>query len=68
MKKINLLFVSLMGLIGIASAQGYGCGMMQGFTGSYGIGMMLFFWVFGIALLLALILLIVWLVKNMNKK
>lgn len=69
MKKLNLLLVVLISLIGVVSADnGYGCGMMSGFTGSYGTGMMLFSWLFGIAVLVALVLLIVWLLKQIQKK
>lgn len=44
------------------------CGMMQGFNGVYGSGMMIFSWLFGIAVLVALVLLIAWLVKQIQKK
>jgi uncharacterized membrane protein len=47
---------------------GFGCGMMNGFAGGYGAGMMLFSWVFGITVLVALVLLIVWLAKQIQKK
>ncbi len=46
----------------------FGCGMMQGFAGGYGAGMMVFSWLFGALVLVALVLLIVWLVKKVQEK
>lgn len=47
---------------------GLGCGMMNGFAGGYGIGIMLFIWIFGLLSLAALVLLIVWLTKQIQGK
>ena len=46
---------------------GFGCGMMNGFAGGYGAGMMLFSWTFGLLSLIALFLLIAWLIKQLQK-
>jgi uncharacterized membrane protein len=48
-------------------AYGFGCGMMNGFAGGYGTGMMIFSWLFGLLSLIALFLLIVWLTKHLQK-
>lgn len=72
MKK-TLLFSALFGLIltALASAQTYNCpmggygGMMSGY---YGSGSAIFGWIFSLLAAAALILLIVWLVKQLSKK
>lgn len=46
---------------------GYG-GMMGMMYGAYGGGMMLFGWLFGILILVALVLFIVWLVQQIQKR
>ena len=46
---------------------GYG-GMMDMMYGGFGSGMMLFGWLYGILILVALVLLIAWLVKQIQKK
>ena len=46
---------------------GYG-GMMSMMYGGYGSGMMLFGWIYGILILVALILLIMWLFKQIQRK
>jgi len=46
---------------------GYG-GMMPMMYGSYGGGMMFFGWLYGVLILVALVLLIVWLGKQIQKK
>ena len=46
---------------------GYG-GMMGMMYGGYGSGMMFFGWLYGILILVALVLLIVWLFKQIQKK
>ena len=46
---------------------GYG-GMMSMMYGGYGSGMMFFGWLYGILILVALVLFIVWLVKQIQKK
>lgn len=73
MKKINLILPILLSLIGLVSANGVEgtgyCGMMGGMmTGIYGYGGMAFGWLFGILVLVALVLLIVWLIKQIQKK
>lgn len=55
----------------ISANVGNGCGMsgMYGMMGgSYGYGGMFFGWVFTILVIVALILLIVWLIKQIQKK
>ena len=54
------------GMMGFGGTSGYG-GMMGMMYGSYGGGMMLFGWLYGILILVALVLLIVWLVKQIQK-
>lgn len=75
MKKTILVIAFLAAsLVGIALAQDndYGnCpmgGMMYGFSGGYGTGAMFFSWLFGLLVTTAIILLIVWLVKQITKK
>lgn len=48
--------------------QGAGYGMMGMMYGSYGSGMMFFGWIFGTLIITALVLFIVWLVKQIQKK
>jgi hypothetical protein len=45
-----------------------GSGMMGTMYGSYGGGMMIFGWIFMILVSIALILLIMWLIKQLKKK
>ena len=59
------LIVLLFGGIGMGFG-GYG-GMGSMMYGSYGSGMMLFGWLYGVFILIALILFIVWLVKQITK-
>jgi peptidoglycan/LPS O-acetylase OafA/YrhL len=47
---------------------GFGGGMMSMMYGSYGIGMMLFGWAFMLLISVALVLLIIWLLKQIKKK
>lgn len=44
------------------------CNMAGMMYGSYGVGSMIFSWLFGLLGLAALILLIIWLLKQINKK
>ena len=46
---------------------GYGSGMMGMMYGTYGSGMMFVGWLYGILILVALVLFIVWLVKQLQK-
>ena len=66
MKKINLIAIGLL-LIGIVSADagnvGF-CGMMSDY-GGFGIGLG---WIMNILVIVALVLLIAWLVKQIQKK
>ena len=71
----NLLLVVMIGIT-LASAQTYNCPMgSSGFGGfgsmmygGYGYGAMLISWLIGLAVLIALVLLIVWLVKKVQEK
>jgi uncharacterized membrane protein len=45
-----------------------GYGMMEMMYGSYGYGMMFFGWVFGALVTVALVLLIIWLFKQITKR
>jgi uncharacterized membrane protein len=45
-----------------------GCGMNYAMNGNYGIFPMLFGWVFGILVLVALVLFIVWLIKQIQRR
>jgi len=52
-----------------ADADDFGsCGMGNMMYGSYGSGMMIFSWAFGLLVLIALVLFIIWLVKQIQKK
>lgn len=76
MKKI-VLFSALFGLslLVLASAQTYNCPMgSSGFGGfgsmmygGYGTGAMIIGWLIGLAVLVALVLLIFWLIKQIKK-
>jgi len=70
MSKINLTIISLLVLIGltgfISADVGSGCGMMGGMYGAYGGTGMFFGWTFAILVLIALVLLIVWLIKQIQ--
>jgi len=76
MKKISLLTgVISLSLIGIVSAQQYGnCpmgsfgGMMYGFSGGYGAGMMIFSWVISVLVIALITAAIYWLVKSASNK
>lgn len=65
---VVLLFLfSGFGMMGFGATYGYG-GMMNMMYGVYGLGMMLFGWIYGILILFALVLLVVWLFKQVKKK
>ncbi|PJE81101.1 hypothetical protein COU58_04280 [Candidatus Pacearchaeota archaeon CG10_big_fil_rev_8_21_14_0_10_32_42] len=68
MKNIFTALVLLINSISFLSAdlldRGCGYGMMSG----YGWGMGIFGWLFGLLVLIALILLIFWLIKQIQKK
>ena len=61
---VFLLFFSGFGMMGWG---GYG-GMMNMMYGTYGSGMMTFGWIYGLLILVALVLFIGWLVKQIQKK
>ncbi len=63
---ILLFLFSGVGMMGFWYTNGY-TGMMGMMYGSYGSGMMFFGWIYGILLLAALILLLVWLYKQIQK-
>ena len=68
MKKINLIALVLLGLIGFISAD-VGYGMMGGMmSGVYGYGGFFFSWIFSVLVLVVLVLLIIWLIKQIQKK
>lgn len=60
---IALLFFRGFGIMGWGR---YG-GMMSMMYGTYGTGMMAFGWIYGILILAALVLFIVWLVRQLQK-
>lgn len=74
MKKTNLsLIVSLIlvSLASLVSADVGDCqmsGMYGMMSGSYGLGMGIFGWLTGILVLVILVLLVVWLIKQIQKK
>jgi hypothetical protein len=60
------LLMSLISLVSAYPQDGYGMwGMM---SGGYGTGGFLFGWLFSVLVLVALVLLIVWLIKQIQKK
>ena len=59
---VLLFFSGGIGMMGF----GYG-GMMTMMAGTFGLGMMLFGWLFGVLIFVALILFIVWLIKQIQK-
>jgi len=69
--KISLFGISILSLVGLVLADTgdssyggcFGPGMM---SGNWGYGGMFFGWVFGLLILVALVLLIVWLVKQIE--
>jgi len=65
---VLLFLLGGFGLIGFGSL-GYGFGGMMGMMyGNYGSGMMFFGWIFGILIVISLILLIIWLSQQIQKK
>lgn len=80
MKKLNsllaLFLVSFVGLAGFASAHAgddsYGHHEMMGMygmmSGGYGFGWMIFGWIIGILWIVLLVLAVVWLIKQIQKK
>ena len=69
MKNIKLLLVSVFVFsLGFVSADGDDCGMSGMMSGDYGLGGMFFGWLIGLLVIVALVLLIVWLIKQIQKK
>lgn len=60
---VVLLFLTGSGMMGWG---GYG-GMTNMMSGNYGSGMMFFSWLYGVLILIALVLFIVWLIKQVQK-
>ena len=54
--------------LGLVSADGDDCGMYNMMSGGYGYSGMFFGWLTGLLFLVALVLLIAWLIKEMQKK
>jgi hypothetical protein len=75
--KFVLIFIIASFILAIASAQQYeqyeNCpmgsvgGMMYGFSGGYGTSTMLFSWIIGVLVIIALIVLIFWIFTQINK-
>ena len=60
-----VVFLFLFGGFGM---MGYGNGGMMGMmSGNYGSGMMFFGWLYGVLILIALLLFIAWLVKQLQR-
>ena len=57
-------------LISLASADigDYECGMFGMMYGNYGLGMGIFVWLFGTLVLVILVLLIIWFIKQIQKR
>jgi len=74
MKKLNIFLIAslaLVSLINLVSADIGDCpmsGMYGMMSGSYGLGMGVFGWLTGILILVVLVLLVVWLIKQIQKK
>jgi len=64
------IFAILLAFTGLASADvnDSGCSGWGMMSGNYGLGFGLFGWVFSILVLIAIILLIIWLIKQIQKK
>ena len=61
---LGIIFLLFLFFFGLGSMGYGGFGMMGGY---YGSGMMVFGWLYGILVLVALILLIIWLAKQIRK-
>jgi len=76
MKKINLILPILLSIVSLVSAhtdeEEIGHHMMDGMygmmSGSYGYGEMFFGWLTGLLITVVLVLLIIWLIKQIQKK
>lgn len=63
-----IIAIAALLLVGSFGFGGFGYGMMGMMYGTYGSGMMFFGWLFGVLTLVALVLLIIWLYKQIQKK
>ena len=61
------LLMSLVSLISADPQDAYSCGTWGMMSGGYGTGGFLLGWLFSILVLVALVLLIFWLIKQLNK-
>ena len=75
MKKINLIIPILVSIVSLVSAhpeEETGYNMMDGMygmmSGSYGYGGLFFGWLSGLLITVVLLLLIIWLIKQIQKK
>jgi len=70
MKNETIIWV-VIGIVALALVGSFGFGsygnMMGMMYGTYGSGMMFFGWIYGILILIALVLFIVWLAKQIQK-
>jgi len=64
---VSLILFSLISLAFVSADVG-NCNMAGMMYGSYGLGLGIFSWLFGLLILIALILFIVWLIKQIQKK
>ncbi len=69
MKNLKLLLGSFFVFsLGLVSANGTDCDMYNMMSGGYGYGGMFFGWLIGLLFVIVLVLLIAWLIKQMQKK
>ncbi len=62
-----VIAVAVLVLFGTFGFSGIGYGMRGMMYGNYGYGMMFFGWIFSILILVALVLFITWLIKQIQK-
>ena len=63
------IIIAVVVLFFLFGGMGFGSysGMMSTMYGSYGYGMMFFGWIYGLLVIAALVLLVIWLVKQIKK-
>jgi uncharacterized membrane protein len=63
-----LILTSLMGFVSADIGDGDlgGCGMWGGMTGGYGLGVGIFSWLISTLFIIALVLLVIWLIKQIQ--
>lgn len=61
-------FLAIIPFISAQTNSGYCRGMMSGFYGSYGAGIMIIWWIIAILIMLLIVAAIYWLIKSTNKK